>query len=329
VKLRDAQNQTIGFVIDPRQKVRLMLFQRRERDRHVTQPLRGFTLVELLVVVAIIGVLVAILLPAVQSVREAARRLQCTNQLKQIGLAFHNYHDAYKRLPSSKLELKRWGWIPLTLPFMEQQTVYDRLDFTISSWQGGNLNFLKQPFSFDLCPSNDVANEVLEEEAFAAPTYAISQSDYAACVGDYINDTGIGTTPSYGNVYDANSPVRGIMSRFGWSARFKEVTDGLSHTIVVGECVGSWCITQNWGVQSFATTAHPINFRNVDFNDRANWPTQSNPRWDESIGFRSQHPGGANFCMADGSVTFLTDELEGAIYRAIASRAAGEGAQLP
>lgn len=297
--------------------------------RHSPDNYRAFTLVELLVVIAIIGVLVALLLPAVQAARESARRMQCTNHLKQIGLAMHNYHDVWKRLPMAWIHPKRWNWIPSTLPFHEEQILHDQLDFKIASWQGNNLNFLKQHHSKWLCPSNAHAEEVLEEEMFAGPQYTISQSDYANCQGDYMNATGVGQTPAYGNVGSLTAPVRGMISRYGWSARFKDVTDGLSSTILVGEVVGAWCITQNWGVQSFATTAHPINYQNETFRDRATWPTQANPRWDESISFRSQHAGGANFCLGDGSVTFLTDELDGITFRALASRDGGETVDVP
>jgi prepilin-type processing-associated H-X9-DG protein len=161
-----------------------------------------------------------------------------------------------------------------------------------------------------------------EEESFAAPTWILSQADYASVAGDYRNATGTGFTPNYGNVSYANPVLRGMMGRWGWACRYNEVLDGLSNTMNVGECVGAMCITQNFAAQSWGTTAHPINFMNQSLANTL--PTQGNPRWDESIGFRSYHPGGANFLMGDGSVRFLRDSISGTIYRALASRAGGE-----
>ena len=292
----------------------------------------AFTLVELLVVIAIIGILIALLLPAVQAAREAARRSQCVNNMKQIGLALHNYHDVYGRLPTCEFHNNgampaRWGWLPKISSYVEQTAVFDQLDFKIHGWQGNNYQLIKQPYGLFLCPSDPYKDEMREEEGFAAPTWVLSQTDYATCIGDYMNSTGVGATPAYGNLSYANPKVRGMMGRWGWSAQFAEVLDGLSNTIAVGECVGAFCITQNYGSQSFATTAHPINYQNKSL--MANLPTQGNPRWDESIGFRSFHPGGANFTLGDGSVRFLRDSISGVTYRALGSRAGSEVVTLP
>lgn len=286
----------------------------------------GFTLVELLVVIAIIGVLIALLLPAVQAAREAARRMECTNNLKQIGLALHNHHDVNGKLPASNFHggagPYRWSWITRTLPYMEQNNVYDRLDYTVNGWQNGNYALIRETHGEFLCPSDALAEEVREEEGFAAPSWVLSQADYAACIGDYRNSSGVGATPTYGNHGYGNPIVRGMIGRWGWAANFAKVTDGLSNTMMVGECVGAMCITQNFGTQSFGTTAHPINFQNRSLQD--NLPTQANPRWDESIGFRSYHPTGANFLMGDGSARFIAETIDGATYRALGSRAGGE-----
>jgi prepilin-type processing-associated H-X9-DG protein len=154
---------------------------------------------------------------------------------------------------------------------------------------------------------------------FAVPTIS-----YAVCIGDYINATGVGQTPGWGN---GAVPPRGVISRYGWSARFGDITDGLSNTFGVGECIGAWCITQNLVVESFATTAHPINYMNASL--KQNKPTPGNPRWDESIGFRSLHTGGAQFLFMDGSVNFISENIDGVTYRALASRAGGEAVSAP
>ena len=165
-------------------------------------------------------------------------------------------------------------------------------------------------------------DKIREEEFFAGPTWAVSQADYGAVIGDYKNSTGVGVGPDYGNVGCGDGTVRGMIGRWSKSTNFAGVTDGLSNTFCIGETIGAMCITQNWGVQSWGTTAHPINHMNRSLQD--NLPTQGNPRWDESIGFRSFHPGGANFLMGDASVKFVAEVIDGPTYRAQASREGGE-----
>jgi prepilin-type N-terminal cleavage/methylation domain-containing protein/prepilin-type processing-associated H-X9-DG protein len=294
---------------------------------------KGFTLVELLVVIAIIGILVALLLPAVQAAREAARRMSCSNNMKQIGLALHNYHDTHKRLPYGSHHADRWGWQPRMIQFMELGTLHDKLDFKVAAWQGGNHDLVRQIQPGFICPSDAFGEEMLSEENYAdtgdGVHWTLSQSDYAACIGDYKNSTGVGHTPDYGNVGWSTGQVRGMIGRWRWAARFRDVPDGLSNTFMVGECIGSLCITQNFATQCWATTAHPINYMNQDLKDNRPSRTPWNPRWDPSIGFRSFHPGGAQFCMGDGSVKFVSETIDGPTYRAVASRMGSESLMLP
>lgn len=289
---------------------------------------RGFTLVELLVVIAIIGILIALLLPAIQAAREAARKSQCKNNAKQIGLAMHNYIDCFKAFPYSDRNEKLFSWQVRSLPFVEETNAQRQLSLKNQASETVNLQFLKSTPALFLCPSDPLREELGLEEYMAGTP--ISQTNYAACQGDYQNDTGIGLLPTYGNVYGNSinrKPVRGIIGRFNWSAKPREIPDGMSKTFCFGECIGLVCITQSYGSQSFATTAHPINFKNESL--LADLATPANPRWDESIAFRSMHSGGAVFGMGDGSVHFLEELIDGVVYRGLASRAGGETVSLP
>lgn len=326
----------------------------------------GFTLVELLVVIAIIGVLVSLLLPAVQAAREAARRVQCQNQLRQIGLGLQNYHDTNGQLPAGDFwyyneELKpspnysMWGWLPKLLPFMEQQNIYDLANYDYRATQNGlgvmNRDVLPTQVPGMLCPSNPYRTEATDNELLAGTLNSrnqVAEADYAASVGDYLNQGGTGDGldntlkdsdglilyPSVGNVFSRGNiakayppkyPTRGVINRFGWAAEFREIPDGLSNTFAVGECVGVWSLNQNFWTQSISTTAQPINHLNLFYlRGTENWPTLSNPQWADHIAFRSLHPGGAHFLMCDVSVHFVNENIDHESYKAMASRDGGD-----
>ena len=341
--------------------------KRISRDSRNCKSLGGFTLVELLVVIAIIGVLVALLLPAIQAAREAARRVQCQNQMRQIGIALQNYHDVKKQLPAGEFwyntnppgqsaSYSGWGWIPKILPQLEliqlhAQADYDREPLSPgSSGTANNRAVIKTEVPGLLCPSNPYRGETTENENYPALSnsqYQVAEVDYAANVGDYRNIGGTGDGlphtedndgdgspdwPQAGNVFGPGSaqsppyppkyPTRGVINRFGWGAKFKEIPDGLSNTFAVGECIGAWCLTQNLWTQSWSTTAQPINHMNPYYSaSPQNWPTWiANPQWSDSIAFRSLHPGGAHFIMCDASVHFVNENIDHSSYRAMASR---------
>jgi prepilin-type N-terminal cleavage/methylation domain-containing protein len=298
----------------------------------------GFTLVELLVVIAIIGILVALLLPAIQAAREAARRTSCSNNLRQLGLALQNHHDSMGRFPVSNFfgESKKpklayfWGELPQLLPYLEETSLHDFVDFTKIPNDPRNLTAIKTPLAVLTCPSSPYGRELGYQETYnTSSKEQTAETSYATSIGDYRNATGTkgpGAPAAY-EFGNGHIPPRGVISRYGWSAKFKDITDGTSKTFALGEVVGHWCINQDFAFQAFATTAHPINFKNdaylalgnIDYNDQ---PTDL--RWNWAITFRSLHPSGAHFAMCDASVVFVADNIDHFTYMARASRAGNE-----
>lgn len=300
----------------------------------------GFTLVELLVVIAIIGILVALLLPAIQAAREAARRTSCSNNLRQLGLALHNYHDSNGTFPISnffggnknpKLAYN-WGELPQLLPYLEETSLHDFIDFSKMPNDPRNLTAINTPLGVLTCPSSPYGRELgYQETQNTSFTHRIAETSYATSIGDYWNDTGTkgAGAPAadfyrYGN---SHIPPRGVISRYGWSAKFKNITDGTSKTFAFGEVVGHWCINQDFAFQAFATTAHTINFKNDTYLTLGNIDYNEQPahvKWDWAITFRSLHPSGAHFGMCDASVVFVSDDIDQFTYMARASRAGNE-----
>ncbi|HLJ94007.1 MAG TPA: DUF1559 domain-containing protein [Gemmataceae bacterium] len=288
----------------------------------------GFTLIELLVVLAIIAVLVSLLLPAVQKVREAANRTQCVNNLKQIGLACHSYHDAYHALPPGYLATAPypdttpgWGWGAYLLPYLEHENLYRTINFGHALQQ--NPAVLGTVLKGYLCPSDQVPTGpfVITDSTFEVIASAAPCS-YAACVG---SDSSEADDPTGNGVFYRNSKTR-----------FADITDGLSNTSILGDRAwsqvqGMWAGAPNNGV----TRAGP---RNPWPHAAASAPVlvQAHNNWINSItdadggldDFSSNHPGGANLLFADGSVHFLgsitSDGPERRAFWALGTRAGGE-----
>ncbi len=293
---------------------------------------RGFTLVELLVVIAIIGVLVALLLPAVQSAREAARRMQCTNHLKQLGLAMHNYHDTFKTFPygyaeNAMVTRKRDCWMQRVLPFMEQQAMLDQYESQNPIWIMDTLPVVKdfQVETF-LCPSDG-----------ARPAFGDSGGPRAngnGFQGNYVVNTG-------DTVMFATAALRGLFY-YDSKTNFASIVDGTSNTLLVSEAIrrgsqvtgwggaGSYWGGARWGGYGF-TTFEPPNALAPDqvyqckLTGMKAAPCISIQATDDARNYaRSYHPGGVNAALADGSVRFINNGIHLPTYRALGTRQEGE-----
>jgi prepilin-type N-terminal cleavage/methylation domain-containing protein len=273
---------------------------------------KAFTLVELLVVIAVIGVLVALLLPAVQAAREAARRIECSNNLKQIGLSLQNYHDVYKQLPAGWIAHAAtgepgWGWATHTLPFLEHGVIYDQISVMLPISHPANLATRQTSLPSYRCPSDSRGSDLmvlLEDEATGSPLFSVARANYVGLFGTLeIEDD-----PFAGNgVFYQNSRVR-----------FADILDGLSTTLVVGErCSHLAGSTWTGAVEGAAEGMARI----VGSTDHA--PNDPAAHFDD---FSSDHTTGANFVRADGSVRLIANSIDHAVYQALATRAGGEAA---
>jgi len=274
---------------------------------------RGFTLVELLVVIAIIGILIALLLPAVQSAREAARRLQCNNKLKQMGLAIHNYLDANKVFPCSF----EWGggpcggWIPRTLAFLEEPGLYDqfsKVNFNIRDPQV--LPTVQTIVPALICPS-DNSGEKLSDQEYQWEGTMVAVTNYKGVIGD----TNMGGGWTGGQDNHGGFPNSGMFYRYSFRQpiKVKMIPDGLSQTFMLGEDVPEENNHSAWAYSNgdYSACHAPLNY----------FPEPKEPRnWPRVISFRSKHTGGAHFCLADGSVHFISEEIDRQTYQALATR---------
>ncbi len=312
---------------------------------------RGFTLIELLVVIAIIAVLIALLLPAVQQAREAARRSTCKNNLKQYGLAIHNYHETTGAIPLGANYNGNWnnsvvGWQVRILPFADQAPLYNKMDFSaggVSGTAGVDLllpggKYLRQTeVPYSKCPS----------DASPSPDGNWAQASYGGSMGSQKTDSasaacqpffvaGVnyenpGGSAGHGNTTEKRY-IAGIFGRvLSEKMTFADVTDGLTNTIFVGEILpacndhgGGWWHF-NGMANAHASTSVPINTMTTC---NAPYKRQSPPfptctaqnNWNIAWGFRSSHTGGAHFLLGDGSVRFISENLDYNTYQKIGTR---------
>ncbi len=300
---------------------------------------RAFTLIELLVVIAIIAILIGLLLPAVQKVREAAARAQCQNNLKQLGLALHNFHDTYSAFPKAGKLSNQLSWHVYILPFIEQNNLYNQFSFAPGAFTGANKNvYALNRIAMFLCPSSPAttmqlggANNVDTPELInGTPPYT---THYYGVMGP------VGTNPMTGQPYTFDSSgshggfsKQGIFMRDTVSTstsqgpdpgnRIADVTDGTSNTLMVGEL--SWVnnVTgtryRSW-VRGCDTAPVCSGARNV-----VNAINSPSIALFNDIAFGSMHPQGANFGMADGSIRYINEGISLTTYRSLASCNGGE-----
>ena len=287
----------------------------------------GFTLVELLVVIAIIGVLVALLLPAVQSAREAARRSQCSNNLKQIGLAVHNFEDTYKYVPYTRLDTRE-TWAVMLLPFLEQPAMFERWDL--------KKNYYNQdPAVRETClkvyacptrrpsPQKSIAGDVLQ--GTTNPSVPGGVGDYSACAGAPKGTNGVATNGDYylgQNGTDDSSAANGAFWYKGPSLiRFATITDGLSNTLFIGEKAVA---RLNLGKEgSIYNGDHGNSFKKAGVGA----PLQKTVN--QGSNFGSWHPGICQFVMGDGSVRAILNEIDLTTLDRAAHRFDGQSFTFP
>jgi prepilin-type N-terminal cleavage/methylation domain-containing protein/prepilin-type processing-associated H-X9-DG protein len=267
---------------------------------------RGFTLIELLVVMAIIGVLIALLLPAVQAAREAARRIQCTNNLMQAGLAFANYESAFDSFPPGVVNPTgpiantpkgyHASWIAQLTPFLEQKAVFNHLNFSTDMYDATNTTVRMVTMKVLICPSD--------------PSPSVSAAGSSEALSNLAGNHHHVEAP----IDTTNTGVLFLNSR----VRTEDIEDGASNTVMVGEKRTNWGSALGWASGTNST------LRNAGTAINATPPAATAALPDPVGGFSSYHPGGANFCFADGHVMFLKNTANAALIQRLFHRADGE-----
>ena len=307
---------------------------------------RGFTLIELLVVIAIIAVLIALLLPAVQSAREAARRTQCTNNLKQIGLALHNYHNAVGTFPPGLISKPGpdgdnagpgWGWAAMILPQIEQGPGYNAINFVQGIEFGANstarlikINTFACPSDAYFLPQFTVVDATTSNTTIGTPICDVASSNYVGCVGKSDPSSLFPYSPT--DSPPGRDNAEGLFFR-NRSIRIAEILDGTSYTLASGE--KSQNLARATWTGAVTNSAVPLNILQgedglspeggdalvIAHTGEIDGPNSKPAHADQ---FWSLHPGGAQFGFADGSVRFLKEKRPLPIFQALATRAGGE-----
>lgn len=307
---------------------------------------RGFTLIELLVVIAIIAVLIALLLPAVQQAREAARRTQCKNNLKQLGLALHNYHDTASIFPTPTGNIygvwsgtgNHGSWLARLLPHIDQAPLFNSLhptDVDLSTTPDGKLVYQVVIPAF-LCPSDPNGGTSTNSITYGTQVRAVSNysasmgsQNNSPCVSSFANIFGTGPDSRNDDPTLSLNRLSGVFGHSVCSARIRDITDGTSNTIALGE-VRPKCevhVRNGWLATNSLYTGTGIN---INFNTCEGEPgtgTGCNTHtgsWGASQGFKSIHIGGCHFVLCDGSVRFISENIDMRNYQRLGDRRDGE-----
>ncbi|WP_437190705.1 DUF1559 domain-containing protein [Planctomicrobium sp. SH527] len=296
---------------------------------------RAFTLIELLVVIAIIAILIALLLPAVQQAREAARRSQCKNNLKQLGLALHNYHDTHKTFPPGAFA-EQLGTGPtytetgnglsfhvMILPYLEQTALYERINKNVIVWDGatpsgaggGNGAYRGNQIPAYLCPS---AAEIVYNNTDAAAHYLGVMGPAGSNTTVLNPATGQAyrwvSAPDYGGYAQEGVLLRGI------NKKMRDVSDGTSNTIMIGESSKD---TDKGNLRCWIRGGQ-VNYSAVSTkNLQLALNTKTSPLFNNKA-FSSNHSGAVHFMMVDGSVDMISENIDTNVIRALSSRAGTE-----
>jgi prepilin-type N-terminal cleavage/methylation domain-containing protein/prepilin-type processing-associated H-X9-DG protein len=302
---------------------------------------RGFTLIELLVVLAIIAVLIALLVPAAQRVREAANRTSCRNNLRQIAIAVHHYHDQNGFLPPDSLVGRNWGtatqgqnwgyanwsWLARILPYIEKGDLYREANIPTNTLEASQA-WCAAAVKTYLCPSDNTISGAPRTDQWNLAPRPIGQTNYKGVIGStwiYSNEARWNNQPP--GTPDGLEYGNGLFYRnaFQKKRRFADAIDGLSNTFLIGEDVPEKNRHCSWPYANGSTGTCSIgpNSKRLDGSE------YSPDDWPNVYSFRSRHPGGLQFALADGSVHFISDGIALTLYRALASADGGEAVSVP
>jgi prepilin-type N-terminal cleavage/methylation domain-containing protein/prepilin-type processing-associated H-X9-DG protein len=303
----------------------------RDSKRH------GLTLIEVLVVIAVIAVLIGLLVPAVQKVREAASRIQCANNLKQFGLALHGFHDVHGQFPPGQVKgaLPKWGvpqaglnhgWAPFILPWIEEQNLYNTYHWDLFSADQANQPLMAQPLTLFQCPSAP------PNRYYTAPPFSPAPDGKKAACGDYAPPWGVNPVLATMRLIEPAADYRGVLVPEQWT-RLTQITDGTANTILITEDAGRPALWQaglpiagsEQAVKGGAWAGPNNGFivaGSTPDGTSSPGPCAMNCTNDAEI--YSFHPGGANAVFADGSVHFVHAGMSIRVLAALVTRAGGE-----